>query len=163
MSAAAAPERAAAPLAGSTCVRAPAGASVRTSACGFTLPRSGAAALAYNGRLANTRRIPVKATLRALVAQAIDALRAAGTLPADAPTPEFVIERPKTPAPQGDFSTNAAMLLAKAAKSNPRAIAQALVEAPAGQYRHSPRVEIAGRLHHFHLAEAAWREQVARC
>ena len=70
----------------------------------------------------------MKATLRDLVTQAIDALRAAGTLPADLDTPDFVIERPKSRA-QGDFSTNAAMLLAKPAKSNPRAIAQALVDA----------------------------------
>ena len=106
----------------------------------------------------------MKSTLRALVAQAIDALRAAGTLPADAPTPEFVIERPKTRA-QGDFSTNAAMLLAKhanksGAKANPRAIAQALVEAlPANT--DIGRVEIAGPgFINFHVAEAAWRRQI---
>jgi len=101
----------------------------------------------------------VKATLRALVAQAIDALRAAGTLPAEAPSPEYVIERPKTRA-QGDFSTNAAMLLAKAAKSNPRAIAQALVDAlPASA--DIARVEIAGPgFINFHLDEAAWRRQI---
>ena len=109
----------------------------------------------------------MKATLRALVAQAIDALRAAGTLPADPgsspgqalATPEFVIERPKSHA-QGDFSTNAAMLLAKSAKSNPRAIAQALVDAlPA-----SPdlaKVEIAGPgFINFHVAESAWRSRI---
>ncbi|HEY5612144.1 MAG TPA: arginine--tRNA ligase [Lysobacter sp.] len=101
----------------------------------------------------------MKATLRALVAQAIDALRAAGTLPAEAPSPEYVIERPKTRA-QGDFSTNAAMLLAKAAKSNPRAIAQALVDAlPASA--DIARVEIAGPgFINFHLDEAAWRRQI---
>ena len=115
----------------------------------------------------------MKATLRALVAQAIDALRATGTLPADAPTPEYVIERPKTRA-QGDFSTNAAMLLAKhvlsaaspgravegAAKSNPRAIAQALVDAlPANT--DIARVEIAGPgFINFHVDEAAWRQQI---
>jgi len=46
-------------------------------------------------------------------------------------TPEFVIERPKNRA-QGDFSTNAAMLLAKPAKSDPRAIAQAPGASPSG-------------------------------
>ena len=102
---------------------------------------------------------PVKANLRALVAQAIDALRSAGTLPADMITPEFVIERPKTRA-QGDFSTNAAMLLAKAAKSNPRAIAQALVEAlPAND--DIAQVEIAGPgFINFHIHESAWRRQI---
>ncbi|GAB1595217.1 arginine--tRNA ligase [Lysobacter claricitrinus] len=98
----------------------------------------------------------MKSTLRALVEQAIDALRAAGTLPADAASPDFVIERPKNRA-QGDFSTNAAMLLAKPAKSNPRAIAQALVDAlPANEQIAS--VEIAGPgFINFRIAEGAWR------
>ncbi|AXK73022.1 arginine--tRNA ligase [Lysobacter sp. TY2-98] len=98
----------------------------------------------------------MKSTLRALVEQAIDALRAAGTLPADAPSPDFVIERPKNRA-QGDFSTNAAMLLAKPAKSNPRAIAQALVDAlPTNDAIAS--VEIAGPgFINFRVAEGAWR------
>lgn len=101
----------------------------------------------------------MKSTVRALVAQAIDALRAAGTLPADLALPDFVIERPKNRA-QGDFSTNAAMLLAKPAKSNPRAIAQALVDAlPASG--DVARVEIAGPgFINFHLHEAAWRRQL---
>ena len=68
----------------------------------------------------------MKAQLRALIQQGIDALRAEGTLPAEAATPEFVVERPKDRS-HGDFSTNAAMLLAKAAKTNPRALAQALL------------------------------------
>ncbi|HUH90095.1 MAG TPA: arginine--tRNA ligase [Lysobacter sp.] len=101
----------------------------------------------------------MKATLHALVTQAIDALRSAGTLPADLETPDFVIERPKTRA-QGDFSTNAAMLLAKPARSNPRAVAQALVDAlPAN--RDIARVEIAGPgFINFHIDEAAWRRQL---
>ncbi len=98
----------------------------------------------------------VKTTLRALVAQAIDALRAAGSIPADAALPDFVIERPKARA-QGDFSTNAAMLLAKPARANPRAIAQALVEALPGSAEVA-RVEIAGPgFINFHVDEAAWR------
>ena len=98
----------------------------------------------------------MKATLRALVAQAIDALRASGTLPADLDTPDFVIERPKNRA-QGDFSTNAAMLLAKPARSNPRAIAQALLDAlPASDA--IAKVEVAGPgFINFHVSEAAWR------
>ncbi len=98
----------------------------------------------------------MKTALRDLVLQAIDALRAAGTLPADLETPEFVIERPKNRA-QGDFSTNAAMLLAKPARSNPRAIAQALLDAlPANE--DIAGVEIAGPgFINFRVAEAAWR------
>src|SRR5690606_26678320 len=109
-------------------------------------------------------RIPVKASIRALVAQAVDALRANGTVPTDLETPDFVIERPKTRA-QGDFSTNAAMLLAKyagksGAKSNPRAVAQALVDAlPAN--RDIAKIEIAGPgFINFHIDESAWRRQL---
>ncbi len=119
--------------------------------------RSGRAdPLAYNSCPAFSRPHPVKSTLRALVAQAIDALRAAGTLPSDVDMPEFVIERPKARA-QGDFSTNAAMLLAKPAKSNPRAIAQLLLDAlPANDA--IAKVEIAGPgFINFHVAEGAWR------
>jgi arginyl-tRNA synthetase len=101
----------------------------------------------------------VKSTVRALVAQAIDSLRAAGTLPADLIAPDFVIERPKNRA-QGDFSTNAAMLLAKPAKSNPRAIAQALVDA-LPESGDVARVEIAGPgFINFHMHETAWRRQL---
>ncbi len=101
----------------------------------------------------------MKATLHALIAQAIDALRAAGTLPADLPTPDFVIERPKARV-QGDFSTNAAMLLAKPARSNPRTIAQAIVNGlpPNADIG---KVEIAGPgFINFHIDEAAWRRQL---
>jgi len=102
----------------------------------------------------------VKTLLNALIAQGIEALRAAGTLPADAATPDFVVERPKT-REHGDFATNAAMLLAKAARSNPRALAQALVAAlPASD--DIARVEIAGPgFINFHLAAGAWQREVA--
>ena len=103
----------------------------------------------------------MKPHLRALVTQAIDALRAAGTLPADVATPEFVVERPRERT-HGDFSTNAAMLLARPARSNPRVLAQALVAAlPAGA--DISKVEIAGPgFINFHLAPAAYEREVAR-
>ncbi|WDS35522.1 arginine--tRNA ligase [Pseudoxanthomonas sp.] len=103
----------------------------------------------------------MKSELRALIAQGIDALRQAGTLPAETATPEFTVERPKT-RDHGDFATNAAMLLAKPARSNPRALAQALVDAlPASA--DIARIEIAGPgFINFHLANAAYqREAVA--
>ena len=102
----------------------------------------------------------VKTQLHALVVQGIEALRAAGTVPADAATPDFVIERPKT-REHGDFASNAAMLLAKAARSNPRALAQALVAAlPASD--DLARVEIAGPgFINFHLTAGAWQREVA--
>src|SRR5690606_29131320 len=105
-------------------------------------------------------RPPVKILLQALVNQGIEALRAAGTIPADAPSPDFVIERPKT-REHGDFATNAAMLMAKTARTNPRALAQALVAAlPASD--DVARVEIAGPgFINFHLAPGAWQREVA--
>ncbi len=101
----------------------------------------------------------MKSQLRALVAQGIDALRAAGTLPADLATPDFVVERPKDRG-HGDFSTNAALLLAKPARGNPRALAQALVDAlpKSGDIA---AVEIAGPgFLNFRLAPSAWQRQL---
>ncbi|PNS08888.1 arginine--tRNA ligase [Solilutibacter silvestris] len=101
----------------------------------------------------------MKSQLRALVSQGIDALIAAGTLPAGTATPDFVIERPKERA-HGDFSTNAAMLLAKAARSNPRALAQQLLDA-LPQSDAIAKVEIAGPgFINFHLASQAWQQVV---
>jgi arginyl-tRNA synthetase len=98
----------------------------------------------------------VKSQLRALIEQGIAHLRAQGTLPADLPTPEFVVERPKDRS-HGDFSTNAALLLAKPARSNPRAVAEALVAAiPADEGISA--IEIAGPgFLNFRLSPAAWQ------
>ena len=102
---------------------------------------------------------PVKAKLRALIDQGIASLRGSGTLPPDLGTPEFVVERPKDRS-HGDFSTNAAMLLAKAAKSNPRMIAQALIEAMP-DHDDIAAIEIAGPgFLNFRLAAAAWQRQL---
>ena len=97
--------------------------------------------------------------IAALIEQGLSALRASGTLPVDFAVPAFVIERPKERA-HGDFSTNAAMLLAKAAKTNPRVLAQQLVDAlPRSEA--IATVEIAGPgFINFHLAPAAWQQQV---
>ncbi len=101
----------------------------------------------------------MKPLLRALIGQGIEALRANGTLPADTLPPDFVVERPKT-REHGDFATNAAMLLAKAARSNPRALAQALVAAlPASD--DVAKVEIAGPgFINFHLSPTAYQREV---
>ena len=102
----------------------------------------------------------MKNLLRALISQGIEALRATGTLPADSIPPEFVVERPKT-REHGDFATNAAMLLAKAARSNPRAIAQALLDA-LPQSADVSKVEIAGPgFINFHLAGSAFQREAA--
>ena len=111
------------------------------------------------GRCEPPARLPVKAQLRAQIAEGIAALRAAGTLPTDLPTPAFVVERPKERS-HGDFSTNAAMVLAKAAKTNPRAVAQALVDAlPPSE--DVAKIEIAGPgFINFHLTPAAYQREV---
>jgi len=108
----------------------------------------------------NARQTPhVKPQLRALIEQGIDHLRAQGVLPADLATPDFVIERPRERS-HGDFASNVAMLLAKPAKSNPRAIAQALIDAlPANDAIGS--VEIAGPgFLNFRLSAATWQRQL---
>src|SRR6478672_8176706 len=103
----------------------------------------------------------VKASINALVDQGIAALRSAGTLPQDLEIPAFVVERPNQRA-HGDFSTNAAMVLAKAARTNPRALAQALVAAlPASD--DVAKVEIAGPgFINFHLAPAAYGRELSQ-
>ena len=74
--------------------------------------------------------------------KAIDSLTSAGTLPADATVPAFVVERTRS-REHGDFATNVAMLLTKAAGRKPREVAEALVAAlPKGGV--VDRVEIAG-------------------
>jgi arginyl-tRNA synthetase len=103
----------------------------------------------------------VKSQLRALIEQSIDTLRRNGTLPADLATPDFVVERPKDRS-HGDFATNVAMLLAKPAKSNPRALAQALIDAlPANEDIAS--IEIAGPgFLNARLSVSAWQRQLRR-
>ncbi len=101
----------------------------------------------------------LRALIEPRIAQAIAVLRDQGTLPADLVAPAFVVERPKDRS-HGDFSTNAAMLLAKPAKSNPRAAAQALIDAmPPDDDIAS--IEIAGPgFLNFRLTPAAWQRQL---
>ena len=102
---------------------------------------------------------PVKSQLRALIEQGIANLRAQGTLPADLATPDFVVERPKDRS-HGDFASNVAMTLAKAARSNPRAVAQALIDALPDN-DDIAAVEIAGPgFLNFRLSPAAWQRQL---
>ena len=100
----------------------------------------------------------MKEQLRLLIDQALDRLRAAGTLPADAAA-AFVVERTKN-REHGDFASNAAMLLAKPARTNPRALAQALVAA-LPQVPMLAKVEIAGPgFINFFLSPAAYHDEV---
>ncbi len=102
----------------------------------------------------------MKEALHQLVLRAIERLREQGTLPADAAA-AFVIERTRQK-DHGDFATNAAMLLAKPARKNPRAVAEALVAA-LPQSTKIGKVEIAGPgFINFFLIAQAYHAEVAR-
>ena len=103
----------------------------------------------------------MKAPVCALIHQGIETLRNNGTLPVDLVSPDFVVERPKDRT-HGDFASNAAMLLAKVARTNPRALAQQLLDAmPASA--DIAKVAIAGPgFINFHLSPAAYAREIAR-
>lgn len=83
----------------------------------------------------------MKQKLEALILQAIDVLKKDGILDGGV-SPKFTIEHARD-AQHGDFATNIAMMLAKPAKSNPRALAEKIVAAlPVDSA--VARVEIAG-------------------
>ena len=73
-----------------------------------------------------TQTKTIYAAFSAHIAAALDALEAAGTLPAGLNRGAITVEPPRDPA-HGDLATNAAMVLAKPAGTNPRALADALV------------------------------------
>jgi len=102
---------------------------------------------------------PLDGPLRACIEQAIATLQHTGILPDGLAVSGFVIERPKDRR-HGDFSTNAALLLARPAKLNPRALAQALLDVlPA--HDEIASVEIAGPgFLNFRLTPAAWQRQL---
>ena len=84
----------------------------------------------------------MKEHLRELVAQSLLDLRRRGRLAQELATPDFVIERTKS-REHGDYATNVALLLAKAAGMKPRELADLLVDSlPTSQ--HVERVSVAG-------------------
>ena len=101
----------------------------------------------------------MKEQLRDLVLAAIAALRAGGDLLPGDGAPAFVVERTKN-REHGDFATNAALLLAKAAGRKPRDVAAALVAAlPARE--DVAKVEIAGPgFINFFLSPLAYQAEV---
>ncbi|TNC52751.1 arginine--tRNA ligase [Rubellimicrobium rubrum] len=76
--------------------------------------------------------------IRTLVLDAVGALAAEGRLPQGLSTDAVAVEPPRDPG-HGDMATNAAMVLAKPAGQNPRAIADALAE----RLRADPRIQSA--------------------
>lgn len=69
----------------------------------------------------------MKEQLESLLAAAVATLQQQGTLAADV-APRIQLDRPRDKS-HGDFATNLALLLAKPAKMNPRALAEAIIAA----------------------------------
>ena len=94
------------------------------------------------------------------IGRILDSLEAEGAIPAGLPRRAVSIEPPRDPS-HGDLSTNAAMVLAKPAGTNPRALAALLVpklEAIAGV----TGVEIAGPgFVNLRLAPGVWHDELA--
>jgi arginyl-tRNA synthetase len=96
----------------------------------------------------------------AIVSAALDELTAAGTLPAGLSFANVTVEPPRD-ASHGDLATNAAMVLAKPAGLNPRALAEQLVAVLRGK----PGIaaaEVAGPgFINLKLADSVWHAQIA--
>ena len=75
------------------------------------------------------------AVFEARVREALDALIRSGTLPEGLDLARVVVEPPRDPA-HGDLATNAALVLAKEARTNPKALGEALADV----LRADPRV-----------------------
>jgi arginyl-tRNA synthetase len=93
------------------------------------------------------------------VDHALDALVVAGTLPADIDRSNVTVEPPRD-ASHGDLSTNAAMVLAKPAGTNPRALAEAL-SAELAKIDGVTGVEVAGPgFLNLRLDASAWLDEL---
>lgn len=94
------------------------------------------------------------------IAAALDTLKANGTLPADIDTSNVDLE-PTRDAAHGDLASNAAMVLAKAAKRKPRDIAEAL-KAIVESDPLITKVEVAGPgFLNLTLVSSAWQAVIA--
>ncbi|MEO8012283.1 MAG: arginine--tRNA ligase, partial [Dokdonella sp.] len=100
----------------------------------------------------------MKDALRELILEALAQLRAQAVLP-DAPSTAFVVERTRS-REHGDFASNVALTLAKAAGRKPREVAEAIAHVLSGDPRIN-KVEIAGPgFINFFLAEAASHAEI---
>ena len=91
---------------------------------------------------------------------ALDTLTAAGTLPAGLDRKNVTVEPPRDTS-HGDLATNAAMVLAKPAKTNPRALADALV-AELSKLGDVASASVAGPgFINMKLTDDAWRAELA--
>ena len=95
----------------------------------------------------------------ALLDGVLDDLVAEGTLPAELDRKNVTVEPPRDPA-HGDLATNAAMVLSKAAKTNPRALAEA-IKPKLEALPPVTSVEIAGPgFINLRLTPDAWRDEL---
>jgi arginyl-tRNA synthetase len=95
----------------------------------------------------------------ALLDGVLDELVAEGVLPADFDRKHVTVEPPRDPA-HGDLATNAAMVLAKAAKTNPRSLAEA-IKPKLEALPTVTSVEIAGPgFINLRLTPDAWRDEL---
>ncbi len=91
---------------------------------------------------------------------ALDALVAAGVLPADLDRRNVTVEPPRDTS-HGDLATNAAMVLAKPAKSNPRALAEKIAD-ELRRLDEVAAVEIAGPgFINMRLTDDTWRAELS--
>lgn len=99
------------------------------------------------------------AAFAARIAAVLSALEMEGALPAGVSTANVTVEPPRDPS-HGDLATNAAMVLAKQAATNPRALAEKIVE----HLNREPSVEgadIAGPgFINLRLADSVWRDEL---
>src|SRR5215469_14354791 len=121
----------------------------------------GAAALgsAKLARLDATEDLTLKQELEQLLLSALERL-AGGVLPEMPAASAVVIERTRD-AQHGDFASNVALRLAKAARKNPRELASAIVAAlPTSPFLERAEVAGAGFIN-FHLAPEAYARELA--
>lgn len=100
------------------------------------------------------------ASFAAKIGAVLDALSLEGALPPSLPRTGVTVEPPRDPA-HGDLATNAAMVLAKPAATNPRTLAERMV----AHLENDPDVvaaDIAGPgFINLRLTEAVWRRELA--
>ena len=96
-----------------------------------------------------------------VVAEAVATLVADGTIPADAANAAVVLEPPRDPA-HGDLATNAALALAKAARTNPRELATRIAMTLA-RHPDIATAEVAGPgFINLRLQPAVWQAEIGR-
>jgi arginyl-tRNA synthetase len=100
------------------------------------------------------------ASFAARIGAILDELAAAGTIPAGLDRRNVAVEPPRDPA-HGDLATNAAMVLAKPAGINPRALAELIVPKLAA-LPEIASADVAGPgFINVRLTEASWRDELA--